>query len=68
LLLLQICLASPCAIKQMAEPVGWRLRLSGQGIKEQIAAVQAMLDLKDADDPMQEMAVQGIADLNKWSP
>jgi SUMO ligase MMS21 Smc5/6 complex component len=42
--------------------------LSGQGIKEQIAAVQAMLDLKDADDPMQEMAVQGIADLNKWSP
>jgi hypothetical protein len=27
---------------------------------------QAMLDLKDADDPMREMAAQGVADLDKW--
>lgn len=39
--ILQICLASPWAIEQMA---------------------------KDPDDPMREMAAQGIEDLEKWSP
>ncbi|KAM0917116.1 hypothetical protein ACQ4PT_009744 [Festuca glaucescens] len=63
LLLLQICLASPWAIRQMAEPVGWRPQLSGQGLEEQIEAAQAMLDLKDAADPVREMAAQGLEDL-----
>jgi hypothetical protein len=36
LLILQICLASPWVIKQMAK--GWRPQISGQGTEEQIAA------------------------------
>ncbi|KAM0915295.1 hypothetical protein ACQ4PT_010954 [Festuca glaucescens] len=47
----------------MAEPVAWRPQLSGQGIEEQIAAAEAMIDLKDADDPVREMAAQGLEDL-----
>jgi hypothetical protein len=61
LLMLQICLASPWAVEQMAK--GWRPQLSGQGIKEQIKAAQGMLDLKDLDDPMREMARQGLEEL-----
>ncbi|KAM0899054.1 hypothetical protein ACQ4PT_021541 [Festuca glaucescens] len=68
LLLLQICLASPWAIKQMAEPVGWRPQLLGHGLEEQIAAAQAMLDLKDAEDLVREMATQGTADLEEMMP
>jgi hypothetical protein len=63
LLMLQICLALLWAIEQMAK--GWRPQLSGQGIEEQIEAAQAMLDLRDPDDPMRELAAQGIADLEE---
>lgn len=55
LLLLQICLASPWAITQMAK--GWRPQLSGQGLEEQIAAAKAMLDLRGENDPALKMAV-----------
>jgi hypothetical protein len=34
LLLLQVCLASPWAVKRKVKPVGWRPQLSGQGIEE----------------------------------
>jgi hypothetical protein len=61
LLMLQICLASPWAVEQMAK--GWHPQLSGQGIEEQIKAAQGMLDLKDPDDPMREMARQGLEEL-----
>jgi hypothetical protein len=61
--LLQICLASPWAIRQMVEPVGWRPHLSGHGLEEQIEAAQGMLDLKDAADPVREMTAQGHEDL-----
>ncbi|KAM0902479.1 hypothetical protein ACQ4PT_019263 [Festuca glaucescens] len=61
LIMLQICLASPWAIEQMAK--GWRPQLSGQGIEEQIVVAQGMLDLKDPDDPMREMARQGLEEL-----
>ncbi|KAM0863086.1 hypothetical protein ACQ4PT_044825 [Festuca glaucescens] len=33
---------------------GWRPQISGHGIEEQIAAAQAMLELKDPDNPMRE--------------
>jgi hypothetical protein len=42
---------------------GWRPQLSGQGIEEQIVAAQGMLDLRPADDPMREMARQGLEEL-----
>jgi hypothetical protein len=61
LIMLQICLASPWAVEQMAK--GWRPQLSGQGIEEQIVAAQGMLDLKDLDDPMREMARHGLEEL-----
>jgi hypothetical protein len=61
LIMLQICLASPCVVEQMAK--GWRPQLSRQGIEEQIVAAQGMLDLKDQDDPMREMARQGLEEL-----
>jgi hypothetical protein len=63
LLMLQICLASPWAIEQMAK--GWRQQLLGQGIEEKVEAAQTMLDLRDPDDPMRELAAQGIADLEE---
>ncbi|KAM0835622.1 hypothetical protein ACQ4PT_062818 [Festuca glaucescens] len=53
-------------ISQMA--MGWHPQLSGQGLEEQIAAAQAMLDLKDEADPAWEMAAQGIADLEELMP
>jgi hypothetical protein len=59
--MLQICHASLWAIEQMAK--GWRQKLLGQGIEEKVEAAQAMLDLRDPDDPMRELAPQGIADL-----
>jgi hypothetical protein len=63
LIMLQIRLASPWAIDQMAK--GWRPQLSGQAIEEQIVAAQGMLDLRPADDPMREMARQGLEELEK---
>jgi hypothetical protein len=66
LLILQIWLASPWAIEQMAK--GWRPQISGKGLEEQITAAQAMIDLKDPDDPMRAMAAQGLEDLEKWTP
>jgi hypothetical protein len=61
LLMLQICLASPWAIVRMTK--GWCPQLSGQGIEERIVAAQGMLDLRDPDDPMREMARQGLEEL-----
>ncbi|KAK1615518.1 hypothetical protein QYE76_021035 [Lolium multiflorum] len=49
--------------EQMAK--GWRPQLSEQGIEEQIVAAQAMLDLRDPDDPMRKMARQGLEDLEE---
>ena len=66
LLLLQICLASPWEITQMVK--GWRPQLSGQGLEEQIAAAQAMLDLRGEDDPARKMAVRGLKDLEEMMP
>ena len=66
LLLLQFCLASPWAITQMAK--GWRPQLSGQGLEEQIAAAQAMLDLRGEDDPARKMGVRGLKDLEEMMP
>jgi hypothetical protein len=65
LLMLQIYLASPWVIEQMAK--GWRPQLPGQGIEEQIEVAQTMMDHKDPDDPMRELAVQGLADLGEMS-
>jgi hypothetical protein len=39
----------------------------GAGIEEQIAAAQAMIDLKDPDDPMREMVAQGLENLENWT-
>jgi hypothetical protein len=66
LLFLQICLASPWAITQMAK--GWRPQLSGQGLEEQIATAKAMLDLRGEDDPARKMAVRGLKDLDEIMP
>jgi hypothetical protein len=66
LLFLQICLASPWAITQMAKC--WRPQLSGQGLEEQIATAKAMLDLRGEDDPARKMAVRGLKDLDEIMP
>jgi hypothetical protein len=66
LLILQIGLASPWAIEQMAK--GWRPQNSGQGIEEQIVAAQAMIDPKDPNDPVREMVAQGLKDMEDWTP
>jgi hypothetical protein len=66
LLILQIRLASPWVIEQMAK--GWRPQISGQGLEEQVAAVLAMIKLKDPKDPKRVMAEQGLEDLGNWMP
>jgi hypothetical protein len=47
---------------------GWRPQLSGQGLEEQIAAAQAMLDLRGEDDTSRKMAVRGLNDLEEMMP
>jgi hypothetical protein len=66
LLILQISLASPWAIEQMEK--GWRPQISGQGLKEQVAAALAMLKMKDPEDPGHPMVEQGLEDLENWTP
>jgi hypothetical protein len=63
LLLIQVCLELPWAVKQMAERVGWRPQLLGEGIDEQIAAAQAMFEFKDVFDPMRKWAAGGVKEL-----
>jgi hypothetical protein len=66
LLILQISLAFEWAIEQMAK--GWRPQISGQGLKEQVAAPLAMIKLKDPEDPKRLMVEQGLEDLENWTP
>jgi hypothetical protein len=66
LLILQISLASPWPVEQMAK--GWRPQISGQGLEEQVAAALAMIKLKDPEDPKRLMAEQGLEDLENWTP
>jgi hypothetical protein len=47
---------------------GWRPQISGQGLKEQVAAALAMIKMKDPEDPGHPMVEQGLEDLENWTP
>jgi hypothetical protein len=66
LLILQISLAFPWAVEQMAK--GWRPQISGQGLEEQVATTLVMIKLKDPEDLKRLMAEQGLEDLENWTP